>query len=182
MQLRALAAVFAAGLLMAAQNAQAAGHSAAAPASIVGDNQYHSITNGGTTSGGSRLALEVEGQCAAPTGYADINTYDPSHASEKWKFFLNPDGTANIQDSCDPSMALTAPTESGGAATLTHRDTNNITPQQKWKVTQDANGVLTIASAATGSVLDSCGTWVAGSTVVVDPDRQHTTQRWTVLS
>ncbi|MER5785643.1 hypothetical protein ABT104_28605 [Streptomyces mobaraensis] len=42
--------------------------------------------------------------------------------------------------------------------------------------------MLTITGAATGSVLDSCGTWAAGSTVVVDPDRQHTTQRRTVLS
>ncbi|MGW1076603.1 RICIN domain-containing protein [Streptomyces sp. NPDC002537] len=164
--------------------------SAASPTSIVGDGQYHSITNGGTTSNGNRLALEVEGQCSSQTGYADINIYDASHASEQWKFFLDPDGTANIQDSCDPSLALTAPTYTGGPATLTHRDTSNITPQQEWQVTQDSNGAMTITSAVTvtdmhgvqsHSVLDTCGTWAAGSTVVVVPSTQSTTQKWTVL-
>ncbi|MFI1797379.1 RICIN domain-containing protein [Streptomyces sp. NPDC020379] len=191
-RLRILPTLLAAGLLVAAQSAQASAHaSAASPASIVGDNHYHSITNGGTTSSGGHLALEVEGQCGAQTGYVDINTYDPTHASQQWKFFLDPDGTANIQDSCDPSLALTAPTYAGGPATLTHRDTSQILPQQEWQVAQDANGVLTITSAITvtdthgtqsHSVLDSCGTWAAGSTVVVDPNTQSTTQKWTVLS
>ncbi|WKK27152.1 RICIN domain-containing protein [Streptomyces olivoreticuli] len=196
--LRALPLVLTVGLLVAAQSTRAAelrpaaaASSPASPASIVGDGQYHSITNGGTTSNGSHLALEVEGQCSSQTGYADINVYDASHASQQWKFFLDPDGTANIQDSCDPSLALTAPTYTGGPATLTHRDTSNITPQQEWQVTQDSTGAMTITSAVTvtdmhgvqsHSVLDTCGTWAAGSTVVVVPSTQSTTQKWTVLS
>ncbi|MFH8385840.1 hypothetical protein ACH4E7_33785 [Kitasatospora sp. NPDC018058] len=47
---------------------------------IVADNQYHALTNGGG------LALEHAGQCATTTTtnvVADLNTYDPTHASER---------------------------------------------------------------------------------------------------
>jgi hypothetical protein len=70
---------------------------------IVGDNQYHSLTNGGG------FALERAGQCAATTNVvADLNTYDTTHASRRWKLDPNPDGTARTYDSY-PTLTITNP-------------------------------------------------------------------------
>ncbi|MFD8705027.1 RICIN domain-containing protein [Kitasatospora sp. NPDC059648] len=141
---------------------------------IVGDNQYHGLTNGGG------LALEHAGQCANATNVvADLNAYDPTHASEKWKFDPNADGTARIYDSCPTPLTLTAPATAGAQATL--QAFNSANQYQKWQVTQNGSGTLTITNPATGYVLDSSAV-SAGAAVVVNPTRNANSQNWATLS
>lgn len=141
---------------------------------IVGDNQYHALTNGGG------LALEHAGQCAATTNVvADLNTYDSTHASERWKFDANGDGTARIYDSCPTPLTLTAPTGAGSQVTLQAFNSSN--QYQKWQVTQNASGTFTITNPATGYVLDSASV-NAGAAVTVNSPSSANTQDWATLA
>lgn len=138
--------------------------------SIVGDNQYHSLTNGGG------LALEHAGQCANSTNVvADINTYDATHASEQWKLDPNSDGTARIYDSCPTPLTLTAPATAGSQVMLTAFDPTNR--YQKWQVTSNGSGNLTITNPATGYVLDSAAV-SPGAAVTVNAAGSANTQDW----
>ncbi|MGW2251688.1 RICIN domain-containing protein [Kitasatospora sp. NPDC001660] len=140
---------------------------------IVGDHQYHGLTNGGG------LALEHAGQCADATDVvADLNTYDSTHASEKWKLDPNSDGTARIYDSCPTPLTLTAPTTAGAQATLKSFD--SASAYQKWQVTQNGSGALTITNPATGYVLDSAAA-VTGAAVTVNQAGTANTQDWATL-
>ncbi|WP_051826718.1 RICIN domain-containing protein [Kitasatospora aureofaciens] len=141
---------------------------------IVADNQYHALTNGGG------LALEHAGQCATTTNVvADLNTYDPTHASERWKLDTNTDGTTRIYDSCPTPLTLTAPTTAGAQATLQAPDSTS--QYQKWQVTKNSSGTYTITNPATGYALDSIGV-STGATVTVNPANSANTQNWATLS
>ncbi|MFC0430475.1 ricin-type beta-trefoil lectin domain protein [Kutzneria buriramensis] len=140
---------------------------------IVGDGQYHGLTNGGG------LALEHAGQCANSSNVvADLNAYDSTHASEKWKLDPNSDGTARIYDSCPTPLTLTAPTTAGAQATLTAFDPTSR--YQKWKVTSNGSGNLTITNPATGYVLDSAAV-SAGAAVTVNSASSANSQDWATL-
>ncbi|WP_185921640.1 RICIN domain-containing protein [Streptomyces sp. WAC06614] len=141
---------------------------------IVGDGRYHSLTNGGG------LALEHVGQCAATTDVvAGITTYDPTRASQRWKTDANGDGTARIYDSCPDPLTLTAPAGAGAQVTL--KAFNATDPYQKWRVTQNTSGTLTLTNPTTGYVLDSTGL-TAGSAVTVTAAGNAPTQNWAKLS
>ncbi|MFI9202973.1 RICIN domain-containing protein [Streptomyces sp. NPDC053048] len=149
------------------------GAASAAVESPVGDGQYHAISNV------SGLVLEREGRCANQTGYAIINTAG-GFAAQQYRFDLNSEGTVYIYDRCALSRALTAPPSAGGKVELRTYDSSRA--DQKWNVTQDPSGKLTIASVAGGFVLDSAGV-VAGSFVVANTaDPQSPTQKWAVVS
>ncbi|MFI8460007.1 RICIN domain-containing protein [Kitasatospora sp. NPDC085464] len=141
---------------------------------IVGDNQYHALTDGGG------LALEHAGQCAATTGVgADLDTYDSTHASERWKFDTNADGTVRIYDSCPTPLTLTAPGAAGAQVTLKAFDSTDT--HQKWKVAQNSSGTYTITNPATGYALDSASV-SAGAAVTVNPAGSANSQAWATLS
>ncbi|MGW3076191.1 RICIN domain-containing protein [Kitasatospora sp. NPDC001132] len=142
---------------------------------IVGDNQYHALTNG------NGLALERAGQCVMTANVvADINAYDATHASEKWKLDTNADGTARIYDSCPTPLTLTAPTAAGGQATL--QAFNAANTAQKWQVTKNGSGNLTITNPATGYVLDTTS-FNTGAPVTVYPAAANRySQNWATLS
>ncbi|MFE7530172.1 RICIN domain-containing protein [Kitasatospora sp. NPDC057542] len=141
---------------------------------IVGDNQYHALTNGGG------LALEHAGQCTASSNVvADLDAYDPTRASEKWKLDANADGTARIYDSCPTPLTLTAPATAGAQVTL--QAFNAANQYQKWQVTKNSSGNLTITNPVTGYVLDSAGVSV-GTAVTVNPAGAANTQDWATLS
>ncbi|MFD9686664.1 RICIN domain-containing protein [Kitasatospora sp. NPDC059088] len=140
----------------------------------VGDNQYHAFTNGGG------LALEHAGQCANSTNVvADLDTYDSTHASEKWKLDPNADGTTRIYDSCPTPLTLTAPAAASGQVTL--QAFNSASQYQKWQVTQNGSGTLTITNPATGYVLDSAAV-STGAAVVVNAAGNANTQDWATLA
>lgn len=140
---------------------------------IVGDNQYHGLTNGGG------LALEHAGQCATTSNVvADLNTWDGTHASERWKLDPNSDGTARIYDSCPNPLTLTAPAAAGAQATLKPFDASS--GYQRWQVTRSGSGTLTITNPATGYVLDSAPV-NPGAAVVVNPAGSANTQSWATL-
>ncbi|MFJ8623566.1 RICIN domain-containing protein [Kitasatospora sp. NPDC093550] len=141
---------------------------------IVADNQYHALTDGGG------LALEHAGQCAATTNVvADLNTYDSTHASQRWKFDTTADGTVRIYDSCPTPLTLTAPTTAGTQVTLKAFDSADT--HQKWRVAQNGSGTYTITNPATGYVLDSTAV-SAGSAVTVNRAGAANSQGWATLS
>ncbi|MER7468487.1 RICIN domain-containing protein [Streptomyces sp. NPDC097981] len=141
---------------------------------IVGDGQYHGLTNGGG------LALEHAGQCAATTNVvADVTTYDSTHASQRWKADANGDGTARIYDSCPNPLTLTAPATAGAQVTL--KAFNAADAYQKWQVTQNGSGTLTLTNPATGYVLDSTAL-TPGAAVTVNTAVNATNQNWATLS
>ncbi|MGF1429561.1 alpha-galactosidase [Kitasatospora sp. LaBMicrA B282] len=152
-----------------------------APA-IVGDGRYHGLSDGGP--GG--YALEVAGHCdAAANGPADVNAFDPTHTSEQWQFTPNADGTVHITDNCNTATQLHGTLTASGGAGSTVTVLNGYDPTsaaQKWWVTQNGAGALTLTNAASGAVLDAAGT-VAGSAVLVDPpSASSTTQGWVTLN
>ncbi|MGW5603787.1 RICIN domain-containing protein [Streptomyces rochei] len=137
---------------------------------VVGDNAYHALSNGGG------VALQRGGTCSSgiPTvaEFADLNT---SRASQRWKFTANSDGTVRIYDSCPTPLSLTAPAASGGQVSLqTH---NASAANQRWQVTKNAVGTYTLTNPATGFVLD--GTATAGQPVTAKPaSAGSTSQNW----
>ncbi|MGW3042040.1 hypothetical protein ACWC9T_18845 [Kitasatospora sp. NPDC001159] len=154
----------------------------AAPAAIVGDGRYHSISAVGT--GGQ--VLEVNGTCSSPlTSVADINTWWTDHTSEQWTFTTNPDGTVRISDNCDTPThvhtVLSAGNSAGNSAYLLNYSPGN--PWQEWRVMQNTTtGALTITNVATGLALDTTAT-NAGSTAVTNTANGATPgQSWTLLS
>ncbi|MFE9424711.1 alpha-galactosidase [Kitasatospora sp. NPDC006697] len=147
---------------------------------IVGDGRYHSLAAGGTTG----QVLEVQGTCGAAVGAnADINAYDSSHTSEQWLFTPNADGTVQISDNCSTagqSHTVLAAGGGVGSAYLLNPSANN--PWQEWKVSQNANGTLTITNVGNGLTLDANGT-AAGTTVMTKPANSSAAgQSWTVNS
>ncbi|WP_035795116.1 alpha-galactosidase [Kitasatospora mediocidica] len=149
-------------------------------ASVVGDNKYHAISAGGT--GGQ--ALEVQGGCYAPTGgNSDINAYQSGNAAQQWLFTPNADGTVQITDNCytaPQSHTVLAGGAGVGSAYLLAPSANN--PWQKWKVTQNSAGALTITNVGNGLTLDTAGS-TAGSTGMTNPPNPAAPgQTWSVLS
>ncbi|GAA2787719.1 hypothetical protein GCM10010441_10990 [Kitasatospora paracochleata] len=149
-------------------------------AAIVGDGRYHSISAGGT--GGQ--VLEVQGTCSAAVGAnADINAYDSTHTSEQWLFTPNADGTVQITDNCwtgtQAHTVLSAGSGVGSAYLLTAYADN---PWQKWRVTRNGSGALTLTNVGNGLVLDASA-GAAGSVVMTNPaDPSAAGQSWTVVS
>ncbi|MDH6136698.1 alpha-galactosidase [Kitasatospora sp. MAA4] len=148
--------------------------------SIVGDGKYHAISAGGT--GGQ--ALEVQGGCYAAVGAnSDINAYQSGNAAQQWLFTPNADGTVTITDNCYTSAQTHTVLAAGGgvgSAYLLNPSANN--PWQKWKVTQNSSGALTLTNVGNGLVLDVAGT-AAGSTGMTNPANSAAAgQSWTVLS
>ncbi|WP_045304405.1 alpha-galactosidase [Saccharothrix sp. ST-888] len=149
-------------------------------ASIVGDGRYHAVAAGGT--GG--LALEVQGTCSASAGAnADINTYWSDHTSEQWLFTPNADGTVQISDNCNTGTQVHTVLAGGngtGSAYLINATPDN--PWQKWKVTQNSAGALTITNVGNGLTLDIAGT-TTGSTALTNPANPAANgQSWSILS
>ncbi|MBD0692260.1 alpha-galactosidase [Streptomyces sp. CBMA123] len=149
-------------------------------ASVVGDGKYHAISAGGT--GGQ--ALEVQGGCyAAVGGNSGINAYQSGSAAQQWLFTPNADGTVTIADNCNTAAQTHAVLAGGGgvgSAYLLNPSPDN--PWQKWKVTQNSGGALTITNVGNGLVLDVAGT-TAGSTGMTEPANSAAAgQSWTVLS
>ncbi|MDH6707236.1 alpha-galactosidase [Kitasatospora sp. MAA19] len=147
---------------------------------IVGDGRYHAISASGT--GG--LALQVQGTCSAAVGgNAVVNTYANGQPAEQWLFTPNADGTVQITDNCTTGTQVHTVLAAGGgvgSAYLLNPSANN--PWQKWKVTQNGSGALTITNVGNGLTLDASGTG-AGSTVMTDPASSTAAgQSWTVLS
>lgn len=80
---------------------------------VVGDNAYHALTNGGG------VALQRGTGCSvAVSGVAQFAALDTSRASQRWKFVANGDGTVRIYDSCAIPLYLTAPATAGGQIAL----------------------------------------------------------------
>ncbi|MEU9045577.1 MULTISPECIES: alpha-galactosidase [unclassified Kitasatospora] len=149
-------------------------------ASVVGDGRYHAISAGGT--GGQ--ALEVQGGCyAAVGGNSGINAYQSGSAAQQWLFTPNADGTVTITDNCYTAAQTHAVLAGGGgvgSAYLLNPSADN--PWQKWKVTQNSAGALTVTNVGNGLVLDVAGT-TAGSTGMTNPANSAAAgQSWTVLS
>ncbi|AUG80469.1 hypothetical protein CFP65_5784 [Kitasatospora sp. MMS16-BH015] len=141
---------------------------------VVGDNQYHALTDGGG------LALEHAGQCAATANVlADLGAFDATHASEKWKFDANADGTVRIYDSCPTPLTLTAPAAAGAQVSLKPFDSTSAA--QKWQVTQNGSGTLTVTNPATGYVLDAASI-SAGAAVTVNASGAANSQSWAAFA
>ncbi|GAA1245654.1 ricin-type beta-trefoil lectin domain protein [Kitasatospora nipponensis] len=152
------------------------------PPAVVGDGKYHGLSNGGP----SGYALEVAGHCDAPAnGAADINVFDPTHTSEQWQFTTNGDGTVRITDNCYTGTQIHGTLTATGGAGATVTVLNSYDPAnsgQKWLVTQNGAGALTITNQATGYVLDSAGS-TAGSAVVQNPaSAGKSSQAWVTLN
>ncbi|MEU7137021.1 RICIN domain-containing protein [Streptomyces sp. NPDC046261] len=141
----------------------------------VGDGKYHAISNV------SGLVLEREGRCANPTGYAIIDA-DSQVNAQLFRFDLNAEGTVYIYDRCGAlrSRALTAPSQAGGRVGMQAYESTRA--DQKWNVTKDSSGRLTITSVAGGYALDTDGTAALSEVVANTPDPQSSTQRWAVVS
>ncbi|MDH6121776.1 alpha-galactosidase [Kitasatospora sp. GAS204A] len=147
---------------------------------IVGDGKYHAISAGGTAG----QALEVQGGCNANVGgNSDINAYQSGNAAQQWLFTPNADGTVTITDNCYTSAQNHTVLAAGGGvgtAYLLNPSANN--PWQKWKVTQNSAGALTITNVGNGLTLDVAGS-TAGSTGMTNPANTGAAgQSWTVLS
>lgn len=126
---------------------------------VVGDNAYHALSNGGG------VALQRGGTCSGSIpSVAEFAVLDTSRASQRWKFTANNDGTARIYDSCPIPLYLTAPTTAGGQASL--QPLYLGTANQRWQVTQNAVGTYTLTNPATGFVLD--GNATAGQAVTAN--------------
>ncbi|MGX7827126.1 RICIN domain-containing protein [Actinokineospora sp. 24-640] len=137
---------------------------------IVGDNAYHSLSNGGGVAlqrgTGCSLALQSMAQFAA---------LDTSRASQRWKFDLNGDGTARVYDSCPIPLYLTAPATAGGQISL--QAINLGAANQRWQVTQNSVGTYTLTNPVTGFVLD--GNATAGQAVTANTaSASSTSQKW----
>ncbi|WP_369185486.1 alpha-galactosidase [Streptomyces sp. Y1] len=148
--------------------------------SVVGDGKYHAISAGGTAG----QALEVQGGCyAAVGGNSDINAYQSGNAAQQWLFTPNADGTVTITDNCYTAAQAHTVLAGGagvGSAYLLNPSPNN--PWQKWKVTQNSAGALTVTNVGNGLTLDVAGS-AAGSTGMTNPANPAAAgQRWTVLS
>ncbi|MFE9423456.1 alpha-galactosidase [Kitasatospora sp. NPDC006697] len=155
---------------------------AATPAGVTGDGKYHALGAGGT--GGQ--ALEVQGTCSANDGATtDLNTYWNTHTSEQWNFAANSDGTVHITDNCNTGTqvhgTLAGSATPGAAAYVTNAfDPNNTA--QKWRVTQNATGALTITNAATGLVLDAPNSTATAAVVTDQANSAAAGQAWSTLS
>lgn len=126
---------------------------------IVGDNAYHALSNGGG------VALQRGGTCSlAISSGAEFAALDTSRASQRWKFTPNGDGTVRIVDSCPIPLYLTAPTTAGSQIAL--QAVNLGAANQRWTVTQNAVGTYTLTNPATGFVLD--GNATAGQAVTAN--------------
>lgn len=137
---------------------------------IVGDNAYHALSNGGG------VALQRGGTCSGSIpSVAEFAALDTSRASQRWKFTANGDGTTRIFDSCPVPLYLTAPTTAGGQPTLQLLYLG--TPNQRWQVTQNAVGTYTLVNPATGFALD--GNATAGQAVTANnASAGSTSQNW----
>ncbi|MFD5921769.1 RICIN domain-containing protein [Kitasatospora sp. NPDC058201] len=126
---------------------------------VVGDNAYHVLSNGGG------VALQHSGTCAVTVStVAVFAALDTSLASQRWKFTSNGDGTVRIYDSCLIPLYLTAPATAGGQVSL--QAVYLGAANQRWQVTQNAVGTYTLTNPATGFVLD--GTATAGQAVTAN--------------
>lgn len=126
---------------------------------VVGDNAYHALSNGGG------VALQRGGTCSVTiSSVAEFAALDTSRASQRWKFTANGDGTVRIYDSCPIPLYLTAPTTAGGQVSL--QAVNLGGSNQKWQATQNAVGTYTLTNPATGFVLD--GNATAGQAVTAN--------------
>ncbi|WP_406242799.1 RICIN domain-containing protein [Streptomyces anulatus] len=137
---------------------------------IVGDNAYHALSNGGG------VALQRGTGCSlAVSAVAQFAALDTSRASQRWKFTANSDGTVRVFDSCPVPLTLTAPTTAGGQISLQaiSLGANN----QRWQVTQNSVGTYTLTNPATGYALD--GTATAGQAVTANTaSATLTSQKW----
>ncbi|WP_406112013.1 alpha-galactosidase [Kitasatospora purpeofusca] len=149
-------------------------------ASVVGDGRYHAISAGGSAG----QALGVQGGCYASVGgNSAVNAYQSGNAAQQWLFTPNPDGTVTITDNCYTVVQAHTVLAGGGgvgSAYLLNPTPNN--PWQKWKVTQNSAGALTITNVGNGLVLDVAAT-TAGSTGMTNPPSPAAAgQSWTILS
>ncbi|WP_329151645.1 RICIN domain-containing protein [Streptomyces anulatus] len=126
---------------------------------IVGDNAYHALSNGGG------VALQRGTGCSlAVSAVAQFAALDTSRASQRWKFTANSDGTVRVFDSCPIPLTLTAPTTAGGQISL--QAVSLGAANQRWQVTQNSVGTYTLTNPATGFVLD--GTATVGQAVTAN--------------
>ncbi|MFI9009169.1 RICIN domain-containing protein [Actinosynnema sp. NPDC053489] len=137
---------------------------------IVGDNAYHALSNGGG------VALQRGGTCSGSVpSVAEFAALDTSRASQRWKFTSNGDGTVRIYDSCPIPLYLTAPTTAGGQVSL--QLVNLGGANQRWQVTQNAVGTYTLINPGTGYSLD--GNATAGQAVTANTaNTNSTSQKW----
>ncbi|MER6303600.1 alpha-galactosidase [Kitasatospora sp. NPDC001539] len=148
--------------------------------SVVGDGRYHVISPGGTAG----QVLEVQGGCSAPVGgNSGIAARRSGDAAQQWLFTPNADGTVTITDGCS-TAAQTHTVLSGGSgvgsAYLLNASPGN--PWQKWKVTRNAGGALTVTNVGNGLTLDVAGA-AADSPAMTNPANPAAAgQSWTVLS
>ncbi|NUT94045.1 MAG: RICIN domain-containing protein [Saccharothrix sp.] len=137
---------------------------------IVGDNAYHALSNGGG------VALQRGGTCSGGIpSVAEFAALDTSRASQRWKFTANGDGTARIVDSCPIPLYLTAPTTAGGQPSLQALYLG--TANQRWQVTRNSVGTYTLTNPATGFALD--GNATPGQAVTANTaSATSTSQNW----
>ncbi|NUT52390.1 MAG: RICIN domain-containing protein [Saccharothrix sp.] len=136
---------------------------------VVGDNAYHALSNGGG------VALQRGGTCSGSIpSVAEFAALDTSRASQRWKFTANGDGTVRIYDSCLVPLYLSAPTTAGGQVSLQALYLG--TANQRWQVTQNAVGTYTLTNTGTGFVLD--GNATAGQAVTANTASGSTSQNW----
>jgi hypothetical protein len=136
---------------------------------IVGDNAYHALSNGGG------VALQRGGTCSGSIpSVAEFAALDTSRASQRWKFTANGDGTVRIFDSCPIPLYLTAPTTAGGQPSLQALYLG--TANQRWQVTRNSVGTYTLTNPATGFALDgnaTAGQAVTANTASASANSQH---------
>lgn len=137
---------------------------------VVGDNAYHALSNGGG------VALQRGGTCSVTIQtVAEFAALDTSRASQRWKFTSNGDGTVRIYDSCLIPLYLTAPVSAGGQVSL--QAVNIGAANQRWQVTQNSVGTYTLTNPGTGFVLD--GNATAGQAVTANTaSAASTSQKW----
>lgn len=137
---------------------------------VVGDNGYHALSNGGG------VALQRGGTCSGSVpSTAEFAALDTSRASQRWKFVANGDGTVRILDSCPIPLYLTAPATAGGQASLQLLYLGGA--NQRWQVTQNAVGTYTLVNVANGYALD--GNATAGQAVTANTaSALSTSQNW----
>ncbi|MFE8911005.1 RICIN domain-containing protein [Streptomyces globisporus] len=136
---------------------------------VVGDGNYHSLTNG------NNLALRRADACSVGnSSRTSMSPLDTSVPEQRWKLDANADGTVRITDGCPTPRALTSNGEykSLGVQTIAPTD-----PKQKWTLAQNDSGTLTLTCQATGRVL----TTVGSETTVEPASPTIKAQRWAVL-
>ncbi|WP_411107263.1 RICIN domain-containing protein [Streptomyces sp. cmx-4-9] len=140
---------------------------------IVGDNAYHALSNGGG------VAMQRPGGCGVSlTTVARFAALDTSQAVQRWKFTSNGDGTVRIYDNCLIPLYLTAPATGSGQVTL--QAVYLGTPNQRWTVTQNAAGTYTLTNAAAGRVL--AGNATAGQAVTALTAGDFANLKWASVS